>query len=574
MTTKLPALAVLAALASLPLAGGIARADEPWEAAIQAGIEQQESDVVRLGIQRLVTNAEAKDLRDPGLVSRYLLARAYGRAGKDADAIATYGEAIGLDARCHLAWRDRGLLFLRAAAKGQPGQTDFVQAAKSRPKEMASAEQDLQRAVDLKPRYLEALRPLAQVKMGLEKLDEASVVLNRILDVAPGDETARFQLADVHLRSKRLPDALRQVEMLLSRKPTDPGVQHMKARILAAQGDTAGAMAIFRRLAEDNPAARPPLNEYLMLAEKAKDRPGLVWALEALRRIARSADERQKLSAMIDRLRQDDPPETAAPKGPPTAEQLAALIAGEDLEARAAALSYVLRRSVASVKAKTPVQLEPPVVKAVLRVLGDDEKKPSAHRMLALRILGMYGPDLAAVVRLSLKDRDPTVRLVAVDSLVDLANPASVVALAPYARLEGKEDRALATAARAALYAVAGVPPPDAEETPEAQAAAFHAWWTSPLSRDAKLRSIEKAFATHDLFIDDLLHPMLADSDDAVRVKAYLALKAVSEGFRAPGPRGDWLRSLPVLDERVLKPEGRDEFAAAVESWWKRRPAS
>src|SRR5205814_1048148 len=87
---------------------------------------------------------------------------------------------------------------------------------------------------------------------------------------------------------------------------------------------------------------------------------------------------------------------------------------------------------------------------------------------------------MAPIVRVSLRDEDGRVRSRAADTLAALDNPLAVPALAVYATAAPNApgaDQELATAARAAILRLAHRAPPLAEPTPEAQAAAFLAWW-------------------------------------------------------------------------------------------------
>ena len=75
---------------------------------------------------------------------RSFLARAYGLAGDDGSARATYREVLGLAPRCYFALHDLALLDLRR-----------------QPPDVVSAERNLLQAVQVNPRYVTGHRKLA-----------------------------------------------------------------------------------------------------------------------------------------------------------------------------------------------------------------------------------------------------------------------------------------------------------------------------------------------------------------------------------------------------------------------------
>jgi len=178
------------------------------------------------------------------------------------------------------------------------------------------------------------------------------------------------------------------------------------------------------------------------------------------------------------------------------------------------------------------------------------------------------------------KDREAAdVRAKAADVLADIGALAQVPALAREA--VGK-DALLAAAARSAVYRLAKVVPPDAEETPEAQAAAFRAWWASPDRADLKVAIVREALASADTMPEDSLWPLALDEPDvrvwgeavrALRVVAKDTAKALEKSASPAGrARGDWMRRFPPLSDADLVAAGREDARKAVVAWLEGRP--
>ena len=178
-----------------------------------------------------------------------------------------------------------------------------------------------------------------------------------------------------------------------------------------------------------------------------------------------------------------------------------------------------------------------------------------------------------------LRDADSEVRAKAADVLADIGARAEIPALVAQAR--GK-DTTLALAARAAIYRLASAVPPDAAETPEAQAEAFEAWWKSPERADLKVSVAKEVLASADPAPEDMLRPIVLHEPDArVWGEAYRALKVVAadtakalEASSSPAAkaRGAWMRAFPAFADADLVDAGRDRVVGAVVTWFERRP--
>ncbi len=581
--TPFRAIAVLAAVCGIVLAAGTPRAgaDAPaWERPVRIGIIEQDAEIARGSAKGSVTRLESQSSRNRNdFVVHYLLARAYGKDNRRPDAITAYGEAIALEAGCWFAWRDRGVL-------------------RWLEKDLAGAEQDLRKAISLNPRFLEALQPLGALLIERARYAEGIRVLTQALDVDPGLDSARFQIADAFLAMGVPENALQTLAPLLAKAPKDPMLRVAQARYLMAKKDYAGAQRIYKQLALENPNDAGPLKAWLGVSVESKtfDPVEGVWVLEQLRRLARTADERARITKEIDEVRRRvaAASEPVASKGPPTADDLARALRAPDAKTREAVVFYILT----GVKEGFTItgDLAIALIERLKEAKGADvpakgEDTPVV-RGFALEILGTYGtPEFASIVRLSLRDSDGNVRRKAADALGKLKNRLGIAALWRYAK---GRDLDLAVSARFAIYELAQKAPPTADATHEAQVAAFLAWWTSTDAREVKLHAIADVLASADRSVDELLFPLAyLDADAVVSMAAYkglVSLAVVAEQASAEArktgqsvPAGiDWMRALPRLDgPAVADPSGVVDTASldlkpyqnpALAAWWLRRP--
>jgi tetratricopeptide (TPR) repeat protein len=550
LRTALLSLAVVAA-------GTRAFAEEPWERAIRDGIADQDAQIASSGVKRAITLLEGRASRNPDVVNLYLLSRAYGKAKEYRDAFAQYGEVLKTQPACYFAHRDLGMLHYELAKGTTPAE----------PGRLAQAERSLAEALRLRPGYLEALRPLAEVKLLRKDAVGAVAVLEQILDHAPKDDTARVMLVEAQLLAGRLDDALRGVSGLLQREPRNPSLRHLRGRVLLAKGEVDEATKTFRGLAEENPSVRAPLEAYLLAATKsqATTADDFLWGLERLLRLAKTPEEQKRLGSEIDRIRSASsgkPP--GVPQGPPDAATQVKLLSDADARVRLAVLRWIWSPG-------PPGGLDPHVLRYGIVPRLDGFREPvAAHRKWALRILAKYGSqNLVAIARLSLGDPDAEVRALAADAVGELKSLAGIAALARHVE---DPDPTVAVAARAWIYRLAGESPPESEETPAAQAAAFRAWWEAPARVDLKRRVVDAVLRTNDLFAEDLLVAFALEPDPSLALAAYRGLRQVAAVAKKKTPRDEWMASLPALSDEAFAGPGLKASQEALSQWWKRRP--
>jgi tetratricopeptide (TPR) repeat protein len=582
--------AVLSALA--PVRAALA-ADPAWVRAIQDGISSQDREISRTSIGAVVTTLENKNSRNPDdLVTLYLLARAYAKKGAVKDAVQAYGELIQKDPGIWTAWRDRGILSFRRA-RTDPATGKVVDAAQD-----AQAISDLQRAIALKPDYVQALQDLAEIHLRAVPPRPAAAIplLKQALNADPGLDTPRLQLVQALSAGGSHQDALDTLAPLLGKQPHDPRVRMVQGAVLAAMGKIADAQRIFKQLALDNPASPDPLHEWLRVTRKAAtfDRDETIWFLEQLRRLTPNAKEKAEITDGIAKLKSAVARPAAAPgaepSAPPTSAQLAAALRGPDAKMRRDVLQYLASRSPGRPK------VEGDLLRAMFERLDPNREPEPQNRLLVLTAFEDVtssgeapGRVLAALIRASLRDPDPAVRVRVPDILATLDNRAVIPALVPYAKQAEVADAAfLAVSARNAVYALAKAEPPFADATPGAQAKAFSDWWESPDRGALKRAILADVMASTDNAPERMLIRLVIDDDLAVSVAAYRALLQVVDtlptsppadvppelraAFQDKEAREAWLRTVPRFAEADLAGDRRKASLDALLDWRERSP--
>ncbi|MCC7140428.1 MAG: tetratricopeptide repeat protein [Planctomycetes bacterium] len=520
----------------------------PWARAITDGVADQDREIAQRGAKAVMTRWANKAQRASDLVTLYLLARAYGKAGDAASALSTYTDVLRAEPRCWFAWRDRGVLRLLG-------------------KDRTGGESDLRQAVSLQPAYVDALQPLGDLLVDDKRFEEGVRVLRAALDAEPGNDRVRLQLVAAYAEWGRPREAIATLDPLISRAPRDPGLRLLRARLVSETGDLAGAMAAMRQLATEAPDRQEPLRAWLGVAQKAGDvaPDDLLWVLERLRRLL-TGDERKRLDVEIDKIRrQVASGGAAAPPAKPTPELIARQMRDADPKARERAMLWLV------LAAKEDFVVGGDLLVALVERLDDRREPVATNRALALAVFERWSdPRLAPVVRTSLRDADGRVRCRAADALGSMGNLLAVPVLSVHAV---GTDVELATAARLAVYALAKTVAPEAEPTPEAQVVAFQTWWAGALARDVKLRAVDAVMGSADIAPYDVLYPLALDDDPAVWTVAYRALgKLAAQAAGATAPRAVWMRALPVVPDADLVAEKRDAYRTTLSSWWGKRP--
>ena len=191
---------------------------------------------------------------------------ALGQNGRGIEAAAALREALALDPNLVDGWRALGDQLLAN------GDTDGANAAYARhikvatrdprllepaaalcENRLAVAESLLRAHLKSFPTDVPAIRMLAEVGARLGRYDDAEKLLARCLELAPSFEAARHNYAVVLHRQHRWGDALREVELLLSVDPDNPGYRNLQAAIFARIGEGRQSIAAYEGVLSEYP---------------------------------------------------------------------------------------------------------------------------------------------------------------------------------------------------------------------------------------------------------------------------------------------------------------------------------
>ena len=115
--------------------------------------------------------------------------------------------------------------------------------------------------------HVEAMRLLARISMSREVLDEAQLLLEGVLQLAPEYHAARFDYAQVCIERHRYGRALEQAERLLSADPAHRPYRTLQALCYVGLGQHERALACYRALLE---GAAQPAELHLSIAHSLK----------------------------------------------------------------------------------------------------------------------------------------------------------------------------------------------------------------------------------------------------------------------------------------------------------------
>jgi tetratricopeptide (TPR) repeat protein len=122
------------------------------------------------------------------------------------------------------------------------------------------ADHELQEAESVVRRYLrthgpqrEGLRLLAQIAMRMDALEEAEILLEQVVRLAPEYDAARYDYAAVLLRRHQHARAREQLQTLLEKGPSNPAYRGLLASVYAGFGAHDKALPLYRELLEQTP---------------------------------------------------------------------------------------------------------------------------------------------------------------------------------------------------------------------------------------------------------------------------------------------------------------------------------
>ncbi len=147
--------------------------------------------------------------------------------------------------------------------------------------EAEEAEKLIRHFIHTHGNHVEALRLLAKIALDFEIADDASVLLEYILRVAPDHQAARYEYVLVLMKQYRHAEAAVHIKRLLDLQPGALAYRLTHATLLCALGDFERAIPEFRELLAANPQE---LDLYLAFGNALQTHGDYTGAISALRR--------------------------------------------------------------------------------------------------------------------------------------------------------------------------------------------------------------------------------------------------------------------------------------------------
>jgi tetratricopeptide (TPR) repeat protein len=149
--------------------------------------------------------------------------------------------------------------------------------------ELGAAESVVRAFLQQHGHHIEGMRLLARIAMRRDVLDEAELLLEAVLDLAPDYQAARYDYAVTLVERHRYLPARAEIDKLLKLEPANRSYRTLYATALAGLGDNAQAVGLYRALLADTPGAA---DLHLLLAHSLKTLGQTAEAIEAYRQAA------------------------------------------------------------------------------------------------------------------------------------------------------------------------------------------------------------------------------------------------------------------------------------------------
>jgi tetratricopeptide (TPR) repeat protein len=134
--------------------------------------------------------------------------------------------------------------------------------------------------------HVEAMRLLARIGMAHDILDDADLLLEAVLTLAPDYQAARYDYALALLRRHKHVEAIAELEKLLLLEPDNRSYRTTYATAKVGLGDHEAALELYRRLVADAPQASQESELHLSIAHSYKAMGRQAEAVESYRAAA------------------------------------------------------------------------------------------------------------------------------------------------------------------------------------------------------------------------------------------------------------------------------------------------
>jgi tetratricopeptide (TPR) repeat protein len=119
--------------------------------------------------------------------------------------------------------------------------------------EVQAAESVVRQFLLMHGNHIEGMRLLAQIGVKMDVLDDAELLLEGVLSIAPDYHAARYEYAVVLLNRHKHRQALEQMDRLLKVEPMSSVYRTTRATVCAGFGDIERALPLYRELINEQP---------------------------------------------------------------------------------------------------------------------------------------------------------------------------------------------------------------------------------------------------------------------------------------------------------------------------------
>jgi len=211
-------------------------------------------------------------------------------------AIAAFLSAVNINPALPASWRALHSLYrMTGQAENAEMAAGHIAALEKLPTEIVTAtglfsEGDFIPAENIVRAYLlkhgdhvEAMRLLARIGLALDILDDADILLEAVLKLAPDYRAARYDYAMVLLRRHKHVEAIAELEKLLKLEPANRAFRTTYATANVGLGEHERALELYRELVVDAPPGPPSAELHLSVAHSLKALGRQQEAIEAYR---------------------------------------------------------------------------------------------------------------------------------------------------------------------------------------------------------------------------------------------------------------------------------------------------
>ncbi|MEP6883715.1 MAG: sulfotransferase [Gammaproteobacteria bacterium] len=134
--------------------------------------------------------------------------------------------------------------------------------------------------------HIEGMRLLARIGLTLDVIDDAELLLDGVLTLAPDYRAARYDYAIALLRRHKHVQAIAQLDILLQSDPGNRAYRTTYATTKIGLGEHEQALDLYRQLLADAPGAIPASELHLSIAHSLKSMGRQAEAIDAYREAA------------------------------------------------------------------------------------------------------------------------------------------------------------------------------------------------------------------------------------------------------------------------------------------------